>query len=100
MLMNLHQVRVFKAVVEEGSFSRAAAALFMSQPAVSLQVKALERSMGLPLLDKSGHGLQLTQAGREVLMYGDRVLGLVDELGLVLEELRGAKRGEVKVAAS
>jgi DNA-binding transcriptional LysR family regulator len=98
--LNLHQLRIFRAVATHRSFSRAAAELYLSQPGVSQQVKALERSAGLPLLEKVGRGVRLTEAGNELLAYSERIFALLDETRLVLEELGGARRGSVKVAAS
>ena len=102
MLMDctLHQLRLFQAVARHSSYSRAAEALFISQPGVSLQVKALERCIGLPLFEKTGRAVQLTEAGRELLAYSERIFGLLEETQLVLEELSGGRRGSVKVAAS
>lgn len=100
MLINLHQLRIFQAVVAHQSYSRAAEALIMSQPAVSLQLRALEREIRLPLFEKSGRTLRLTEAGEQLLAYSERIFALLDETQLVLEELRGARRGTVKVAAS
>jgi LysR family transcriptional regulator, low CO2-responsive transcriptional regulator len=100
MLINLHQLRIFQAVAQQRSYSRAAEALFLSQPGVSLQVKALEQSIGLPLFEKVGRTLRLTEAGNELLNYSERIFALMDETQLVLEELSGARRGTVKVAAS
>jgi LysR family transcriptional regulator, low CO2-responsive transcriptional regulator len=98
--INLHQLHIFQAVAEHGSYSRAANALYLSQPGVSLQVKALERSIGLPLFEKVGRTLHLTEAGRELLSYSERIFALLDETRLVMEELGGGRRGTVKVAAS
>ncbi len=100
MFINLHQLRIFQAVAQQRSYSRAAEVLFLSQPGVSLQVKALERSIGLPLFEKVGRTLRLTEAGSELLSYSERIFALMDETQLVLEELSGARRGTVKVAAS
>jgi DNA-binding transcriptional LysR family regulator len=100
MLINLHQLRIFQAVAQQRSYSHAAEVLFLSQPGVSLQVKALEKSVGLPLFEKSGRTLRLTEAGQELLAYSERIFALLDETQLVLEELSGARRGTVKVAAS
>lgn len=100
MFINLHQLQIFQAVAEHRSYSRAAEVLYLSQPAVSLQVRALERSVGLPLFEKAGRGLRLTEAGRELLSYSERIFALLDETQLVLEELSGARRGTVKVGAS
>src|SRR5215813_11608762 len=100
MDINLHQLHIFRAVAEHGSYSRAAATLYLSQPGVSLQVKALEKSIGLPLFEKVGRTLHLTEAGRELLGYSERIFGLLEETRLVMEELGGGRRGTVKVAAS
>ena len=99
-MYNLHQLRIFQAVAQQRSYSRAAEVLFLSQPGVSLQVKALERSIGQPLFEKVGRTLRLTEAGNELLNYSERIFALMDETELVLEELKGARRGTVKVAAS
>jgi DNA-binding transcriptional LysR family regulator len=100
MEINLHQLRIFHAVAEYGGYSRAAEALYLSQPGVSLQVKALEKSIGLPLFEKVGRSQHLTEAGRELLGYSERIFALLDETRLVMEELGGGRRGTVKVAAS
>ena len=100
MEINLHQLRIFHAVAEHGGYSRAAEALYLSQPGVSLQVKALEKSIGLPLFEKVGRSQHLTEAGRELLNYSERIFALLDETRLVMEELGGGRRGTVKVAAS
>ena len=100
MLINLHQLRISQAVATHHSYTRAAESLYLSQPAVSLQVRALEKTIGLALFEKSGRTLRLTDAGRELLTYSDRIFALLDETKLVMEELSGARRGMVKVAAS
>ncbi len=100
MLINLHQLRIFQTVAQLRSYSRAADALYLSQPGVSLQVKALERSVGLPLFEKAGRTLRLTEAGRELLAYSERIFAIMDEAQLVLEDLSGGRRGTVKIAAS
>lgn len=100
MYINLHQLRIFQAVATHRSYSRAAEALYLSQPAVSLQVRALERDIGQPLFEKQGRPLRLTEAGQELLRYTERIFALVEETRLVLDELGGAKRGTVKLAAS
>lgn len=100
MYFTLHQLRVFQAVARQRSFSRAAEDLFISQPGVSAQVQALERGVGLALFERTGRTIQLTEAGRELLGYSERVFALLDEARTVLEELSGVRRGTVNVAAS
>jgi DNA-binding transcriptional LysR family regulator len=98
--LNLHQLYIFHAVAEQHSFSRAAETLFLSQPGVSLQVKALERSVGMRLFEKAGRTLRLTPAGEELYAYSEKIFALLSETQLVMEELHGARRGAIKVAAS
>ncbi len=100
MDINLHQLRIFQAVARHRSFSRAAEQLFLSQPGVSLQVKALERHVGLPLFEKTGRAVGLTEAGRELLRYSERIFALLEETQVVMEELAGGRRGAIKLAAS
>jgi DNA-binding transcriptional LysR family regulator len=99
-LHNLHQLHIFRAVADRRSFSRAAELLYLSQPGVSLQVKALEKTVGMPLLERHGRTLRLTEAGRELYTYSERIFALLEEARMVLDELSGARRGTVKVGAS
>ena len=98
--LSLHQLKIFQTVAKERSYSRAADKLSLSQPGVSLQVKALERTISMPLFVKNGRTLRLTEAGEELLSYSEKLFALLNETQLVLEELGGAKRGTVKVGAS
>lgn len=74
MPVTLRQLRYFKAVVENGSFSRAAESVYVSQPALSLQIRDLEETLGLPLLERESRGVILTPLGREVHAQTLRVL--------------------------
>jgi len=74
MRVTLRQLRYFKAVVENGSFARAAESVFISQPALSLQVRELETTLGWPLFKRDSHGVALTALGREVHAQALRVL--------------------------
>lgn len=98
--ITLRQLRTFKTVADLTSFSLAAQKLRLSQPSVSYQVKELEESIGLPLLDRLGKRVQLTEAGSVLYGYARRTLDVVDEAALVLEEMRGIKRGTLRVGAS
>ncbi len=99
-LMNLHQLRIFATVAQQRSYSRAAELLILSQPGVSLQVRALEKSLGMPLFEKTGRGLRLTEAGAELLAYSERIFALIEETQAVIEEMGAARRGAVRVGAS
>jgi DNA-binding transcriptional LysR family regulator len=98
--VTLRQLRTFKAVADLNSFSLAAQKLRLSQPSVSYQVKELEEALGLPLLDRLGKRVQMTEAGTMLYGYARRTLDLLDEAALALEEMRGIKRGNLRVGAS
>ncbi len=98
--LTLHQLRVFKAVADNLSFSQAAQHLRLSQPSVSYQVKELERAVGMDLLDRLGKRVELTQAGHLLYGYVRQTLNVIDEASLALEELQGLERGSLKVGAS
>jgi LysR family transcriptional regulator, low CO2-responsive transcriptional regulator len=98
--LTLRQLRTFKTVADMSSFSLAAQKLKLSQPSVSYQVKELEETLGLPLLDRLGKRVQLTEAGSVLYTYARRTLDIIDEAALALEEMRGIKRGSLRVGAS
>ena len=78
--LNFHHLRYFWAVAHEGSLTRAAERLFVSQSAVSVQIKKLEQQLGHALFERQGRGLLLTEAGSIALEYADAVFRLGDEL--------------------
>ena len=98
--VTLRQLRTFKTVADLNSFSLAAQRLKLSQPSVSYQVKELEEALGLPLLDRLGKRVQLTEAGSLLYSYARRVLDTLDEATVALEEMRGIQRGSLRVGAS
>ena len=98
--VTLRQLRTFKTVADLNSFSLAAQQLGLSQPSVSYQVKELEGAIGMPLLDRLGKGVHLTEAGEVLYSYARRTLDVLEEAGLALEEMRGIKRGKLRVGAS
>ena len=96
----LDQLRILKAIATEGSFKRAADSLYVSQPAVSLQVQNLERQLNVPLFDRGGRRAQLTEAGHLLLEYGDRILSLCQETCRAIEDLQNLQGGTLIVGAS
>jgi len=98
--VTLRQLRTFKTVADLASFSVAAQRLKLSQPSVSYQVKELEETLGLPLLDRLGKRVQLTEAGTVLYGYARRMLDTLDEASVELEEMRGIQRGSLRVGAS
>lgn len=97
--MNLHHLRVFYEVARHGNFTRAAAALRISQPAVSEQVRALEADLGLDLVLTAGRETRLTPAGEELATYAARLFALEREAEEAMEALRGLRRGTLRLAA-
>ena len=98
--MQLNRLWVFYHVARHKSFSRAAEALFLSQPSVSSQVKLLEEACGLKLFDRFGRGSGLTNAGEVLYAYAERIFDLVKEADGAIEELRGADAGTIRISAS
>jgi DNA-binding transcriptional LysR family regulator len=96
--ISLRQLQVFESVARNLSHSRAATELYLSQPAVSMQIKQAELIVGLPLLEQQGKKLFLTEAGREMLHYSRSILGLVNELESVFDDLKGLDRGHLNIA--
>ncbi|MEM8603029.1 MAG: LysR family transcriptional regulator [Cyanobacteria bacterium P01_H01_bin.121] len=96
----LDQLRILKAIATEGSFKRAADSLYVSQPAVSLQVQNLERQLDVPLFDRGGRRAQLTEAGHLLLQYGERVLSLCEETCRAIEDLQSLQGGTLIIGAS
>ena len=94
----LRQLRVFDAVARHLNFSRAAESLFLSQPAVSMQIKQLEQNIGLPLLEQVGRRLTLTEAGRELLKYSRNILQQVQDMDAVFSEMKGLEHGQLNIA--
>jgi DNA-binding transcriptional LysR family regulator len=88
--MELRQLRYFVAVAETGNISRAAQKIFLTQPALSRQIKALEGEIGLALLERRAHSIKLTPAGEAMLREAREVLRHTDQ---VLERVRSTSSG-------
>lgn len=97
--MNLFQLRAFDAVAREGSFTRAAARLFISQPAVTGHVKALEEHYQITLLRRTARRVELTEEGTKLAAITRAMFGLVDEAQVMLEANRQLLTGRLEVAA-
>ncbi|OKH20332.1 LysR family transcriptional regulator [Hydrococcus rivularis NIES-593] len=96
----LDQLRILKAIAAEGSFKRAADTLYVSQPAVSLQVQNLEKQLNVPLFDRGGRKAQLTEAGYLLLSYGEKIITLCQETCRAIEDLQNLQGGTLIVGAS
>src|SRR3984893_9500924 len=98
--MDLYQLETFLAVAEERSFSRAAARLHRTQPAVSQVIRKLETDLGEVLLDRASRDGTLTAAGEVLRQYAEKLLNLRAEAGVALDELRTLHRGRLSIAAN
>jgi len=98
--MELSELQAFLAVVEEGSFSRAAQRLHRTQPAVSQTIRKLENDLGEALFDRSSRHGHLTDAGVVLREYAEKLLNLRGEVRAALAELRSAERGKLIIAAN
>jgi len=97
--MEFFQLQSFIRVAEEGSITRAAELLHLTQPAVTNHVRALERELRVSLFDRTGRGVRLTPAGRSLLDYARRSLGLLDECRQVLTDLEQGTLGQLVLGA-
>lgn len=98
MHLTVRQLQVFDAVARHRNFTRAAEELFMTQPAVSGHVRQMEDMAEMPLLERVGRRLDLTQAGEEVQATARAVLQRVEDLDTALAELRGLVRGRLRLS--
>lgn len=96
----VHQLTVFRTVAQHLSYTRAAEALYLSQPAVAQQVKTLEQMLGLRLFARSGRGIVLTPEGQEFLTHVDRLLTRFAGTAPVVHEIHTLRRGSVVIGAS
>lgn len=97
--LNLHQLYTFSVVAKHCSFVRAAEELHFSQPAVSAQIRHLEKSLGVKLFDQIGRRTHLTQAGEELYLYSQKIFSLIEETMDVMESLRSPHHGRLSVGA-
>lgn len=94
------RLKVFKTVADRLSFTKAAAKLLISQPAVTKQINELERLLGKPLFLRHGNRISLTDDGVRLLEYANRILALYGELRDAFVEEQGAFSGEIRLGAS
>src|SRR3954470_23239585 len=99
--MDTRQLAAFIAVVERRSFSQAAEQLGVTQPAVSLQIRSLEKRLGLQLLDRSGRRVEPTEVGRRLYRSAQRLLAVEEQLLAELgDEAEGDLHGRLEIGAS
>ncbi|MBL1320359.1 MAG: LysR family transcriptional regulator [Methylophaga sp.] len=100
MNITIRQFQIFEMVAQNLSYTRAAELLYLSQPAVSMQIKQLESEVEMPLFERLGKKLFLTEAGDELLVYARNISQQLVELDDVLNEIRGSERGRLTIAVA
>jgi len=98
--MNLKQLQAFVRVTEQQSFTKAAQDLYLTQPAISWQIKSLENALGVALLERHDRQVFLTEAGRLLLPYARQIVALAEEMLLVVAQFKGLQRGRLRLGAS
>ncbi|HET7832610.1 MAG TPA: LysR family transcriptional regulator [Gallionella sp.] len=96
--ITLRQLQVFEKVASHLNYSRAAQELFLSQPAVSMQIKQLEAALGLPLFEQMGKKIFLTEAGRELFHYSRTIAEQLAEIEAVFDEMKGLRQGKLTLS--
>lgn len=100
MNVTFRQLKVFEAVSRNLSFTLAAKELYLTQPAVSMQIKQLEEHVGLALLQQIGKKIHLTEAGKEMYQYARNAARELHEMGEIMEQFKGLKTGRLEVTVA
>jgi DNA-binding transcriptional LysR family regulator len=98
-MLDVKRMRILREVANQGSFSAAADALYLSQSAVSQQVATLEREVGMALLARAQDGPKLTDAGASLLTHADAVIARLEEAERELGEIAGLEAGRLRLAS-
>jgi LysR family transcriptional regulator, low CO2-responsive transcriptional regulator len=96
--LTLRQLQVFESAATHLNFSLTAKQLYLSQPAVSMQIKQLEENIGLPLFEQIGKKVFLTEAGRELFHYSRNITQQLGEMEAVFDELKGLEHGKLTIS--
>ena len=98
--MELRHLEIFNKVVDFRSFSKAAEALYLTQPTISSHIKALEDALGIKLLDRVGREIKLTQGGGILYGYSKKIVRLKKEAKRALERYAGEMSGKLEMGGS
>lgn len=98
--MNLKQLRYFLAVAEEKQVTAAAKRLFIAQPPLSYQLKQLEKELGVQLFVRTAHGIELTDAGRELQSYAEKIVGLAETAKDQVKRTAQGEFGTIKIGSA
>jgi DNA-binding transcriptional LysR family regulator len=98
-MLEIKQLKIFRTIVEVGSFTRAGEQLGLSQPAISQQVRTLEETLGVPLLVRNGRGVRPTPAGDVLFQCARQMLDRLEEVGRRFAEETAGRAGVVRIGA-
>ncbi|WP_026961608.1 LysR family transcriptional regulator [Alicyclobacillus herbarius] len=98
--LSLHQLELFCAVVDHGSYVNAARELMMTQPALSLQVKSLQKALGTQLFERRGNRITLTETGRTTYEFAQNLLTLEHHLKTTVQDLMQSRHGTISIGSS
>lgn len=99
-MMNMKQLKYVQVLAQEGSFSRAAEELNISQPSLSQYIKKIESQIGMPLFDRSGGDVRLTDAGQIYVETGKKILDLEQQMKVRFSDIAALKRGSISVGTA
>ena len=99
-MINLDSLRIFQAVAQTGSFTRAADVVHLTQPGISKHIKQMEESFGTPLFDRSGRKATLTEAGAILFEATQGVMAIIDVAEQRIEDLKGLRGGRLRLGTS
>ena len=98
--MNIDQLKAFHKVARTGSFTKAADELFLTQPAVSQQIKSLEASFGVLLFDRSNKRVRLSNEGEILLAYTNKLFNLFEEIEILFDQFEGLRKGRITLGST
>ena len=96
----LQQLKILRVIAKEKSFTKAAKNLYISQPAISKQIRTLEKNLDVILLEREKNKISLTENGKILLQYSERILALCEESCRALVDLKSGGRGNLTIGAS
>lgn len=100
MRPTIHQLKIFRSVAEHKNFTKVAQILHMSQPAVSMQVKQIESTVGLPLLEQIGKKLYLTEAGKAVNQCAINIARQLETTEEIIDQFKGIHKGKLRISVA
>ncbi|WP_449622320.1 LysR family transcriptional regulator [Robertmurraya sp. Marseille-Q9965] len=98
--MNLHALRIFAEVAKCGSVTRSAENLLISQPAVTAQIRNLEKELDLILISAKGRSIELTEAGKRLAMYSRQLFSLEAEIEKEMQDFKNGVKGNLRICAN